>query len=170
MDNEEDWEDIFEDLFETYGEQSDVDSNVWYLDMEAMRNDMDGLHQILFQSEEQRERRGNRPAGHTEEDLKEMPDWVTLETLVEAEYGEVKERMWIDGLEMDMDVGFEIEFYGGAYLVKDEEGFDEFVLTGYSQKPDGTIMGDELSIYPPSEYEGLEELVEYKFIVDSSKE
>lgn len=155
---------ILNGAIEDVGDQSNVDPNIYYWDVEAAIEEMDGLHQVLFLDEEKRKERGLRPAGHSMEDLEDMPDHVSTEVLVEAEYGEVMDRRWIEGLEMDIDTDFTIEFYGGAYLV-DDDGLQEYVVVGSREKEDGTLLGDELSHYPVNRYEDLDEVIQEKFEV-----
>jgi hypothetical protein len=158
LSDDEDVQELME-LFDA-AEQSDVNPNVYYWDVESAIEEMDGLHQVLFLSEEQRKERGLRPAGHSMEDLQDMPDYVSME----AEYGEVMDRRWIDGLEMDIDTDFGIEFYGGAYLI-DDDGLQEYVIVGSKKKEDGTPLGDELTRLPFERYDDLDEVVQDYFSI-----
>jgi hypothetical protein len=162
-DAEPDPEELLEDAMEDFLVQSDVNPNVYYFDKEEAIKEMDGLHQVLFLDEEERQRRRMKPAGHSMEDLKDMPDQISMEALVEAEYGNVLDRRWLDMVEKDIDADSSLKFYGGAYLVE-EEGHEDYVVVGTNHM-DGKSMQDQVDFFSGGCYEDLDELVEDNFRV-----
>lgn len=169
--DEEELRELLDAAIGEIGEQSDVDPNVYYIDREEMIDNMGGLNQVLCLTEEERQERGIKPAGHSMEDLQDMPDHVTYEVLVADEYGEVLDRRWLDGVEKT-STGH--NFYGGAYLIADEGEPEqpvlrEYILVGTSYT-DKHSLGWEVSHYPVERYDTLDDFVEDKFAIGENSD